>query len=203
MSRFFLVAALAISLSACATRPPAHSDDICSIFAEKPRWHRAALRTQSDWGVPVGQSMAFLFQESSFRHDARAPRKYVFFGLIPWGRTSSAYGYSQALDQTWRAYVQATGNRGADRDRFDDSMDFVGWYSHQTRARNGVALNDAYRQYLNYHEGWGGYSRQSYLKKPWLLKVAKRVEARSRDYERQYAGCQEHLRPGFWRRLFS
>lgn len=202
MSRFLLFI-LMLSLSACATRPPAQSDDICSIFAEKPRWHRAALRAQSDWGVPVGQSMAFVFQESSFQHNAKAPRKHVFFGMIPWGRTSTAYGYSQALNQTWKNYVDATGNWGADRDRFEDSMDFIGWYSHQTRARNGVALSDAYSQYLNYHEGWGGFSRQSYNKKPWLLKVARRVESRSKAYEQQYTRCQEHLRPGFWRRLFS
>ncbi len=194
---------LCFSLAGCATRPPAQTDDICAIFSEKPRWHRAALKTQSDWGVPVGQSMAFIFQESSFQHNAKAPRKHVFFGIVPWGRTSSAYGYSQALNQTWRGYVDATGNWGADRDNFDDAMDFIGWYSQQTRARNGVAMNDSRRQYLNYHEGWGGFSRKSYEAKTWLLNVAKRVEQRSADYERQYKRCQEHLRPGFWRRLFS
>lgn len=192
-----------LAVSGCATRPPSQSNDICSIFLEKPRWHKAALRAQSDWAVPVGQSMAFIFQESSYQHNARAPRKHVFFGLVPWGRTSSAYGYSQALNQTWRNYIQATGNRGADRDNFGDAMDFIGWYSHQTRARNGVPLNDAYQQYLNYHEGWGGFSRKTYNKKPWLLKVARRVESRSKDYEKQYARCQQHLMPGFWRRLFS
>lgn len=129
----------------------------------------------------------------------------MLFGLIPWGRTSSAYGYSQALNQTWQGYIDATGNWGADRDKFDDALDFIGWYSQQTQARNGVALDDAYRQYLNYHEGWGGYSRKSYQakNKAWLRKVGRRVEMRSADYERQYSNCQEHLRPGFWRRLFS
>lgn len=203
MSRFILAISLALSVASCATRPPSQSDDICSIFAEKPRWHKAALRTQSDWGVPVGQSMAFVFQESSFQHDAKAPRKYAFFGLVPWGRTSTAYGYSQALNQTWRNYVDATGNWGADRDRFDDSMDFIGWYSHQSRARNGVPLTDAYNQYLNYHEGWGGFSRKTYNNKAWLIKVARRVESRAKAYESQYERCQEHLRPGFWGRLFS
>ncbi len=149
--------------------------------------------------------MAFVFQESSYRHNARAPRKHVFFGLVPWGRTSSAYGYSQALDQTWREYIDGTGNWGADRDNFDDAMDFIGWYSHQTRARNAVPLDDAYNQYLNYHEGWGGFSRQSYQapEKAWLIKVAHRVQDRSHTYEKQYQACQDHFKPGFWRRLFS
>lgn len=198
----FIVIIVIFVLSGCATRPPSQTDNLCSVFSEKPRWHRAALRTESDWGVPVGQSMAFIFQESSFKHDAKAPKKHVFFGLIPWGRVSSAYGYSQAIDETWRRYIDSTGNWGADRDNFEDAMDFVGWYSYQSRAINGVRLDDAYGQYLNYHEGWGGYSRQSYNKKPWLLKVAKRVKNRANVYENQYRRCQEHLKPGFWRRLF-
>ncbi len=202
MSRICLIF-LSIILAGCATRPPSQSDDICSIFMEKPRWHKAALRTQSEWGVPVGQSMAIIFQESSYRHDAKAPRKHIFFGLVPWGRTSTAYGYSQALNQTWREYVDATGRWGADRDDFDDAMDFVGWYSHKTKLNNGIPLNDAYRQYLNYHEGWGGYSRKTHNSKDWLLKVARRVENRAQIYESQYAGCRQHLQQGFWERLFS
>ena len=45
--------------------------------------------------------------ESNFRPTARTQRKYVF-GLIPSGRISSAYGYSQALDGTWKEYKKST-----------------------------------------------------------------------------------------------
>ena len=43
---------------------------------------------------------------------------------------SSAYGYAQALEGTWDDYRKDTGRRGADRDDFADSSDFIGWYMH-------------------------------------------------------------------------
>ena len=51
--------------------------------------------------------LAFIKTESNFRPTARTQRKYVF-GLIPPGRISSAYGYSQALDGTWKEYKKST-----------------------------------------------------------------------------------------------
>jgi hypothetical protein len=123
--------------------------------------------------------MAIIHQESKFRRDARPPKKRVL-GFIPWGRASSAYGYAQAKDDTWDWYISKTGNRGADRDDFEDAVDFVGWYCSMTHRTNGVSKWDAYNQYLAYHEGHGGYRRRTYNKKAWLLGVARKVEAHVR-----------------------
>ena len=57
-------------------------------------------------GVSPGMQLAFIKTESNFRPTARTQRKY-FLGLIPSGRISSAYGYSQALDGTWKEYKKA------------------------------------------------------------------------------------------------
>ena len=57
-------------------------------------------------GVSPGMQLAFIKTESNFRPTARTQRKY-FLGLIPSGRVSSAYGYSQALDGTWKEYKKA------------------------------------------------------------------------------------------------
>ena len=43
-----------------------------------------------------------------------------------------------------------------DRDDFDDALDFMGWFISKTYKVNGISKWDAYAQYLNYHEGWGG-----------------------------------------------
>ena len=75
---------------------------------------------------------------------------------------SSAYGYAQALEGTWDDYRRSTGRRGADRDDFADSSDFIGWYMHGANRVNGVAMHDAYNQYLAYHEGKAGFARGSY-----------------------------------------
>ena len=41
--------------------------------------------------------------------------------MIPWGRVSSAYGYSQAKTPTWDDYKRETDNSWADRSDFSDN----------------------------------------------------------------------------------
>ena len=178
-------------LGSCATSPPQHPNDVCAIFEEKDDWYAAARKAQQRWGVPVAVQMAIINHESSFVEDARPP--FEWFGPIPLGRPTTAYGYSQATDPTWERYLKSTGNSGADRDDFDDATDFVGWYAHQSYTQLGINKHDAYRQYLAYHEGQGGYQRGSYRNKAWLMKVAHSVDATAGRYRRQLAGCQDEL----------
>ena len=61
--------------------------------------------------------------------------------------------------------VQTVGNHGADRDDFDDAIDFVGWYNHttnKTMALRKTTPSDC----TSYHEGHGGYKRGTYRSKP-------------------------------------
>lgn len=192
-----LLVVVGLLLSGCSTSPPANPENICAIFHEKPDWHDAAISTKEKWGVPVHVPFAMMYQESSFRADARPPMRY-FLGFIPYGRPSTAYGYSQAKTITWGDYVKATGNSWGNRDNFDDAMDFMGWYMYQSHKINGVSKWNAYSQYLNYHEGWGGYRRKSYNKKPWLKKVAKKVQSRAKRYAGQYRKCKDNLPSSGW-----
>jgi hypothetical protein len=198
-----LIFCIALFLQGCSTSPPKNAHNLCDIFEEKSHWYDAAAQMREDWGVPVHVPMAMMYQESSFRDDATPPRDYIFFGLIPWGRVSSAYGYSQAKTPTWQDYIRETGNSGADRDDFEDAIDFMGWFISKTYKINGISKWDAYSQYLNYHEGWGGYKRKTYNKKKWLLKVASKVKSRSYSYAKQLKSCEDDLQRGwFWRLIF-
>jgi len=184
-------------LGGCATAPPSNPENICAIFEEHDGWHDAALDTKEKWGVPVHVPIAMMYQESSFKAEARPPMQY-FLGFIPYGRPSSAYGYAQAKTMTWDDYVKETGNNWGDRNDFSDAMDFMGWFIYKTQKINGVSKWDAYGQYLNYHEGWGGYKRKTYNKKPWLKKVSAIVNARSKKYAAQYATCKDSLSDSWW-----
>ena len=82
-------------------------------------------------------------------------------------------------------------------------MDFMGWFISKTHKINGVSKWDAYAQYLNYHEGWGGYQRKTYLKKGWLVKVSQRVKARSLRYATQLKTCEEDLQKSWFWKLFD
>ncbi|SNT06086.1 transglycosylase SLT domain-containing protein [Tropicimonas sediminicola] len=167
---------------------PKNLDNACSIVDQRPKYLRAMRKAERKWGVPVPVQMAIIHQESKFDGDARTPLQWQL-GVIPMGRQSSAYGYSQALDATWDQYKTETRNRRAKRNDIRDATDFMGWYMTKTRDRNGIPLSDARRQYLAYHEGWTGYSRQSYNSKGWLVNVAARVGDRAVVYDRQLRAC--------------
>ena len=133
--------------------------------------------------------MAFIHQESRFKPDAQPPRAYAL-GMIPLPRASSSYGYSQAKDGTWGDYKKATKRSGASRSNIEDSLDFIGWYNYQSHKQLNISRKDPYKLYLAYHEGRGGYANRTYLKKPWLQNVAKKVANRRRMYQTQYARCR-------------
>lgn len=200
--KYFLLLVITSILAGCSATPPRNPDNLCDIFQEKRSWYTAAKEMEEKWGTPIHVPMAMMYQESSFKHDAAPPMEYFLF--IPTGRASSAYGYSQAKTLTWKDYTRETGNSWASRDDFDDAIDFMGWFTAKTHRINGVSKWDAHRQYLNYHEGWGGYKKGSYNKKPWLIKVAKKVDHRSKQYANQLKQCQDDLDSGwFWRTFFG
>ena len=190
-------------VSGCVTSPPKDISNICAIFEEKNDWYDAAADMRDKWGVPIHVPMAMMYQESSFKADALPPKDRIFFGLIPWGRVSSAYGYSQAKTMTWEDYIRESGNGGADRDDFDDAIDFMGWFISKSHSINGVSKWDANAQYLNYHEGWGGYKRKTYRSKPWLIDVSKRVKSRSLRYATQLKTCEDDLQKSWFWKLFT
>ena len=192
MSRVLRALILLFAVASCGSpnsTAPRNLDNACSILQQRPQYIRAFRATERRWGVPVHVQMATIYQESKFVGDARTPLRYTL-GVIPMGRQSSAFGYSQALDGTWDEYRRATGRRSAKRDRIEDATDFMGWYMNKSRERNGIALADARRQYLAYHEGHTGYSRGSYNSKSWLLRVSNEVGERALIYEMQLRNCR-------------
>ena len=191
MSRFLRASVLLILLASCGGgkfSAPRDLDNACAIVAERPQYYKAMKATQRKWGVPVHVQMATIHQESKFVGNARTPHQFVL-GIIPMGRQSSAYGYSQALDGTWDEYRDAEGGRRARRDRIDDATDFMGWYMDQSEKRLGIPRTDARNQYLAYHEGRTGYANGSYNAKAWLVEVAGKVAARSDRYRAQLQSC--------------
>ena len=187
--RALIIVLLVASCGGGQSSAPRNLDNACSILKERPQYLKAFRKVERKWGVPMHVMMATIHQESKFVSDARTPFRYVL-GVIPMGRQSSAYGYSQALDGTWEEYRKDQNRRSARRNRINDATDFMGWYFNQTRERNGVSLGDARNQYLAYHEGHTGFSRGSYNRKAWLVGVAAKVDARSAMYRDQINGCR-------------
>ena len=162
----------------------------CSIFQEKYLWYKHAKKSEKKWGTPVYLQLAIIKMESSFDRLAKPPRQKLF-KVIPYKRPSSSFGYSQAVKGTWKQYKDETGNKYALRTRFKDSVDFIGWYTNKTKKILKVSKNDAFKQYIAYHEGWGNY--KNYKKNEKVINLAKRVENQSNIYKQQLSECKNSL----------
>ena len=176
-------------LSACSSIPK-NASNSCSIFEEKYLWYKHAKKTEKKWGTPVHLQLAIIKMESSFDRFAKPPRQKLF-KVVPYKRPSSSFGYSQAVKGTWKQYKEETGNKYATRTRFKDSVDFIGWYTNKTKKILKVSKNDAFKQYIAYHEGWGNF--KNYKDNTKVINLAKRVEKQSNTYKQQLAKCKNSL----------
>ena len=176
-------------LTSCSSIP-SNTSNSCSIFDEKYLWYKHAKSTEEKWGTPVHIQLAIIKMESDFDQLAKPPRQKLF-KVIPYKRPSSSFGYSQAVKGTWQQYKNETGNKFATRARFKDSVDFIGWYTNKTESILKVSKNDAFKQYIAYHEGWGNY--KNYKKNKKVIRLAKRVEKQSNLYKKQLSQCSNSL----------
>ena len=191
-----------LMLGGCAVSPPRNTENACNMLAEKPGWFDAVKDASDSWNVSEGLILSFIRQESSFVADAKPPRTKILW-VLPGPRASSAYGYPQAKDGTWGDYRRDTRSYLAKRDNFRDAVDFVGWYVDRAYRIARIPKSDAYRHYLAYHEGVGGFERGTFKAKRWLISVARRVDQTAKTYDSQLDGCRDKLDSGSWWNPFS
>lgn len=179
-------------LTACMPPPPPQDiSNVCHMFHQYPSWYRATKSVEKRWGVPIPVQMAILHQESKFDGSARPPRIWLL-GIIPWKHPTTAYGYSQALDGTWDLYRRTEGSFFSSRTDFYDAVDFIGWYANLAHRQAHISRHNAYKLYLAYHEGIGGYQRGTYWHKHWLIPVAHKVSYRAALYKKQLSYCRSY-----------
>jgi len=188
LRNYFLILSI-IFITSCSSIPQ-NTSNSCSIFNERYLWYKHAKKTEQKWGTPIYIQLAIIKMESDFDWLAKPPRQKLF-KIIPFKRPSSSFGYSQAVKGTWEQYKNETGNKLATRTRFKDSVDFIGWYTNKTESLLKISKKDAFRQYLAYHEGWGGY--KNYKNNQKVIVLAQKVKKQSDKYKAQLQDCQKRL----------
>ena len=176
-------------IPACSSIPQ-NTANSCKIFNERYLWYKHTKKVEQKWGTPIYIQLAIIKAESDFDWLAKPPRGKLF-KVIPFKRPSSSFGYSQAVKGTWEQYKNETGNKLATRARFKDSVDFIGWYTNKSKSILKISLQDAFAQYVAYHEGWGNY--KNYKKNKKVIDLAKKVERQSNIYKKQLSKCISSL----------
>ncbi|KDM90826.1 hypothetical protein EA58_13780 [Photobacterium galatheae] len=175
-----IITCLTLALGGCASLESStttHSGDACKMLTENKDWMKATYRSWKKWGVPISVQLSIIKHESSFNKDASA-------------KTSTAYGYAQALTGTFNEYRKETKNHGANRGSFYDSTDFIGWYFSKSIKSIGHNPYDAGSFYLIYHDGIAGYKKKTYLKKSWLMDKSSQVQKLANKYRAQINKCR-------------
>ena len=176
-------------IAACSSVPK-NTTSSCSIFKERYFWYKHAKKTEEKWGTPMHIQLAFIKFESDF-HWLAKPKRQKLFKIIPFKRPSSSFGYSQAVKGTWKQYKVEQNKPLALRTRFKDSVDFIGWYTNKSSKLLKIPKNDAFKQYIAYHEGWGNY--KNYKKNDKVISYAKKVKRYSDQYKTQLVKCKKKL----------
>lgn len=194
-SKTIIIIILTFILSVNLCAEPHNTDDCCALFQKNFSWYRATKHAEKKWGIPIAVQLAIIKQESDFQAKIK-PKRQTLLGFIPWRRPSSAYGYGQVLDHTWRQYLKDNKRWSLLTSRHDiaDVTDFIGWYCYQVSKKTRIAKTDAANLYLAYHEGSSGYIKKSFRKKPWLQTIAKKVAANAKRYHEQLQRCESSLR---------
>ena len=185
----FYIILILLFLTSCASIPN-NTYSSCAIFSEKYLWYKHAKKTEKKWGTPIYIQLAIIKMESDFDWLAK-PKRQKIFKVIPYKRPSSSFGYSQAVKGTWKQYKKETNNQLATRTRFKDSVDFIGRYTSKSSKILKISMNDPFKQYIAYHEGWGNY--KYYKKNTKVIKLAKKVKTHSDRYEIQLNKCRKKL----------
>ena len=180
---------LFLIFTACSSIPK-NTQNSCAIFEERYLWYKHARAAYEKWGAPIHLQLAFVKKESDFNWLAKPPRKKLF-KVIPFKRPSSSFGYSQAVKGTWKQYKEEQNKPLALRTRFKDSVDFIGWYTNKSSKLLKIPKNDAFKQYIAYHEGWGNY--KNYKKNEKVISYAKKVKKYSDQYKTQLIKCKKKL----------
>ena len=187
LNKFIIISFL--FLASCSSVPK-NTVNSCKLFNEKYFWYKHAMKVEQNWGTPIYIQLAIIKIESDFDWLAKPPRQKLF-KIIPFKRPSSSFGYSQAVKGTWEQYKNETGNKFATRTRFKDSVDFIGWYTNKTKSILKISLNDPFKQYIAYHEGWGNYKNYKNNKK--VIDLANKVKKQSNIYKKQLSNCRSSL----------
>ena len=72
---YLFFALIIILLQSCVSKPPENPDNICLIFKEKKSWYKAAIRSEKRWKIPPYVLMSFVYQESSYKANAKPERE--------------------------------------------------------------------------------------------------------------------------------
>ncbi|WP_150467353.1 transglycosylase SLT domain-containing protein [Francisella sp. SYW-9] len=157
------------------------SRNICQVLKHHPSWRNSLIKADKRYNISPAFTLAVIHQESKFHANAK-------------NRHSSAFGYAQAVDGTWRIF-QKDVEPYAKRNDFNDSVEFIDWYMAQLAHKLHIKTSNSFDLYLAYMLGEGGYRDymdNSYKSSSMLHReaIAAKVRLKSQVYSLELKDCK-------------
>ena len=172
---YFVVTLFCLLLNFSETTKIDTNAGVCEILKQHPNWRKSLKQAQAKYRLEPAFVMALIYQESRF--DANAKNKY-----------SSAYGYAQVIDGTWKHFQQQI-KSNAKHNNFDDSVEFIGWYMAQLSKILNIKMTDYSNLYTAYMLGATGFKRYRASTFKNHAKIALKVKDYTNLYKSQLRKC--------------
>ena len=177
------LALITLTITSCSESAKVDENmGVCEILTQHPNWSKSLKTAQDKYNLPPAFAMGLIYQESRFKAEAKS-------------KGSSAYGYAQAIDGTWK-HFQKDVKSNAKRNNFDDSVQFVGWYMNQLAKSSKLKMTDSYNLYMAYMLGATGFKRYkagTFKNKAKIVedkKLAQKVKDFTKHYQAQLKKCK-------------
>lgn len=173
----------AVAVTSCSEN--AKVDDsmgVCEILTQNLGWSEPLKVAKNKYNLPPAYAMALMYKESTFKAEAKS-------------KGSTAYGYAQAIDGTWK-HFQKDVKPNAKRNNFNDSVQFIGWYTAQLAKSLKLKMTDSYNLYMAYMLGATGFKRYkagTFKNKAKIVedkKLAQKVKDFTKQYKSQLKNCR-------------
>ncbi|QIW10091.1 transglycosylase SLT domain-containing protein [Francisella sp. LA112445] len=155
--------------------------NICQILKYHPSWKKSLIKANNKYNISPAFTLAIIHQESKFHANVKNSH-------------SSAFGYAQALNGTWKVF-QRDVEPNAKRNNFNDSVEFVDWYMARLAHKLDIKASDSFDLYLAYMLGEGGY--RNYMDNPHKSSsmlhreaIAAKVRLKSQVYNLELEDCK-------------
>ncbi|WP_286239922.1 hypothetical protein [Neptuniibacter halophilus] len=167
-----------LMLAGCSGSPekPSHHIQICEELDDEERWLEPVVINQQRYGTPMALSLALL--------------------ELPLSDLDKKHVRPRAAD--WDEYRIRSERWDASPYMPEDAVDFIGWFSRQSRDRNGISWDDAASHYLALRLGHGGLHRLEPGQFPELQRQAEAVAQRATRWNRELQGCTQLWRDQGW-----
>ena len=143
--------------------------------------------------------LAFIRYESNNDPYARPVKYWLIKNWVPWEYHSSAKGYAQSTEATWKDFNTQMADQVNYRHSYYSNIAFINWYI--TTKNETIESDDYfYEAYFLYHDGKKGYANKRKNRSNTLKDYAKKISSTAKSYHAQLKDCKKAIQ---WQNQWS